>query len=438
MPTSRRDFIQTMGLGAVALPTGIAAAPAHVFAPAPAAAPPAATAETIAAHAARLDGVDPKTAARDEDFWYAVQQAYRQSPHFINLESGYYSPSPQEVMEAQIANIRAINETPSFYMRRKQEQDRVDVKRAFGAFAGADPSEFLICRNTTEALNTVIHGIRMEPGDEALMCDREYGSMLEAWSQRAARTGITLKIIQVPLVPASQDEIVRAYEEAIGPRTRVLLVSHMIYLTGQVLPVRAIADMAHARGIEVIVDAAHSFAHLDWKLPDLGADYLASSLHKWLGAPLGSGLLYVRKDKIAGLWPLLGDSRFASDDIAKLEHIGTHPRSTDLAIISAVRFHEAIGSKRKEERLRYLKNYWATKAAEIPGVTINTPLQDHMSCAIANVIVRGMTPGELVDRLWDDHRIFTVAVEQGARIAPNLWTRLEHLDALVDAIRSMA
>ena len=436
--TSRRDFIQTMGLGAVALPTGLASAPAHLFAPGPQNDEPVSTAVTIGALAARFDDVDPREAARDEDFWYVVQKAYRQSPHFINLESGYYSPSPIEVMEAQIANIRAINETPSFYMRRKQFQDQADVKKAFGEFAGADPSEFVICRNTTEALNTVIHGIEMAPGDEALMCDREYGSMLEAWNQRAARTGITLKIIQLPLVPESQDEIVRIYERAVTPKTKVLHVSHMIYLTGQVLPVRAIADMAHARGLEVIVDAAHSFAHLEWKLPDLGADYLGSSLHKWLGAPLGSGLLYVRRDKIARLWPLLGDSRFASDDIAKLEHIGTHPRSTDLAIISAVRFHEAIGSKRKEERLRYLKNYWASKAAEIPGVTINTPMQDEMSCAIANVIVRGMTPGELVDRLWDEHRIFTVAVEQGARIAPNLWTRLEHLDALVDAIRGMA
>ena len=424
MSHNRRAFLKKMGhstLGALALPA---------FSPA--------LCDEVRAHAALLDRRTPQDVARDEDFWYTVQKAYTQSPHFINLESGYYSPAPQEVLEAQLRNITMINETPSFYMRRRQEEDKAAVKQIVGDFAGVSPDEFVICRNTTEALNTVIHGLELEPGDEALMCDREYDSMLAAFRQRSRRHGLKLNIITLPLVPNSQDEIVRIYEAALTPKTKVLLVSHMIYLTGQVLPVRAICDMAHRRGIEVIVDAAHSFAHLDYKIPDLGADYLGTSLHKWLCAPLGSGLLYVRKEKIDRVWPLFGDDTYAADDIRKFEHIGTHPCSTDLTIVNAIRFQEAIGGKRKEERLRFLKTYWVEQVKDLPHITINTPLGADQSCALANVAVAGMTSAEVVDALWDRHRIFTVAVEQGARIAPNLWTRLAHLDALAEALKEMA
>jgi selenocysteine lyase/cysteine desulfurase len=212
----------------------------------------------------------------------------------------------------------------------------------------------------------------------------------------------------------------------------------MIFLTGQVLPVREISEMAHARGIEVIVDGAHSFAHLEYRIPDLGCDYFGTSLHKWLGAPLGTGLLYVKREHVAKVWPLFGDGHAQGDDIEKLHHIGTHPQSTDQSIVDAIRFHEAIGGPRKEARLRYLKNYWVEQVLDVPGVHINTPLGDDQSCAIANVLVDGMTPAELVDALWDRDRIFTVAVEQGARIAPNVFSRLSDLDLLAEAVRAAA
>ena len=380
----------------------------------------------------------PHDLADDEAYWEVIQRAYTQDAGFINLESGFFSPAADPVLEAQLRNIRRVNEIPSFHMRRLMAQDRADLKETFGRFAGVSPDEFTFVRNTTEALNVVLQGIPLERGEEVLYCSREYPSMQEALEQRALRYGTVNKVIELPWLPASQDEVVQAYADAVTPRTRYILISHMIYLTGQVLPVRAVADMAHARGIEVVVDAAHSFAHLDWKVPELGADYLGSSLHKWLGCPLGTGLLYVKKEHIAKVWPLFGDRNARGDDIEKLHHIGTHPQGTDQAIRDAVRFHEAIGGARKEARLRYLKNSWVGRVRDVPGIHINTPLGDEQSCAIANVLVDGMTPAALVDALWDRYRIFTVAVDQGARIAPNVFTRTGDLDLLVRALRELA
>ncbi len=399
----------------------------------------------FAAASLRQDDLDriggsrsPDKVADDEAYWEVVQRSYTQDAGFINLESGFFSPAADPVVEAQVDNLRRINRISSFYMRRLMAQDREELKTVFGRFAGVSPEEFTFVRNTTEALNVVLQGVPLEAGEEVLYCSREYPSMQEALEQRALRYGTVNRVIDVPWLPASQEEVVEAYSAAITPRTRYLLVSHMIYLTGQVLPVRAIADMAHARGVEVIVDAAHSFAHLDWNIPDLGADYLGSSLHKWLGCPLGTGLLYVRREHVSKVWPLFGDRNARGDDIEKLHHIGTHPQGTDQAIKDAIRFHEAIGGARKEARLRHLKNHWVAQVKDVPGIHINTPLGDEQSCAIANVLVDGLTPADLVDALWDRHRIFTVAVEQGARIAPNVFTRIGELDLFVGALRGLA
>jgi selenocysteine lyase/cysteine desulfurase len=384
------------------------------------------------------DNRDASVIARDETYWEVIRQAYTQDASFINIESGYFSPAADTVLDAQVDRMRMINRIPSFYMRRRMASERADLKRFIGRFVGVSPDEFVISRNTTEALNTILHGIPLAPGDEVLYNRREYPSMQEALEQRASRYGTVNRIIDIPWLPSSQNEIVEAYANALTPRTRYILVSHMIYLTGQILPVREICDMAHQRSVEVIVDGAHTMAHLDHTLPDLHCDYYGTSLHKWLGAPLGTGLMYIRREHIQKVWPLFGDKRAQSDDIAKFEHIGTHPQATDQTIMDAIRFHEAIGGARKEARLRFLKNYWVEKVRQTPGVVINTPLGDDQSCAIANVLVEGMTPKELVDNLWDRYRIFTVGVEQGARIAPNVFTRLSDLDLLVEGIQACA
>lgn len=394
---------------------------------------------SIEVAARRIDHLPPETAARDEDFWYQIQRAYRQSPHFINLENGYFSPQPLEVLEAQQANIRMINEIPSFYMRRRQFEEKEGVKVQLAALAGCSPEELVITRNTTESLDTVIAGIDFEAGDEAVMCDQDYGSMLEAFDQQARRRGLRNVLIDLPLHPRSDAEIVERYERAITPQTKIMLVTQLINITGQVLPVRQICDMAHRHGVEVIVDGAHAFAQLDFKIPDLHGDYYGASLHKWLCCPLGAGLLYIRRDKIAKVWPLFGDASYPAEDIRKFEHIGTHPVSTNLTIANALRFHELIGPARKEARLRYLKEYWTMQVKDLPGVTLNTPWERERSSAIANLAVEGMTPGALADYLYEEHRIFTVAINRravkGVRITPHLYTRLEDLDKLVAAVK---
>ena len=428
MLQSRRNFIRKAGNATLGLSALTIFDPLHAHG-----------VETAGKKIAHLNA---KEAAQDEDFWYQVQKAYRQSPHFINLESGYYSPEPLEVLESHFDNIKMINEQPSFYMRRRQMDDKKAIKEQLAEFAGVSAEEIVITRNTTEALDTIILGMDLKPGDEAVMTDQDYGSMLETFAMRAKRFGIVNKVITIPLHPKNDNEIIDAYEKAITKKTKVILVTHLINLTGQILPARAIAEMAHAKGIEVIVDAAHSFAQLDYKIPELDCDYYGASLHKWLCCPLGTGIMYMKKEKIAKTWPLFGDTGQPVDSIAKFEHIGTHPVSTNLTIASAIKFHNSIGSKRKEERLRYLKNYWVTQVKDLPKVIINTPFEDERSCALANFAIDGMQPNAVANYLYDKHKIFTVGINResvkGVRVTPHLYTTKAELDLLVKAIQELS
>ena len=386
-------------------------------------------------------GLPTDEAIRQEDFWAEIRRVFPVPADYINLENGYSSPQPAPTYAAFQQYEKTVNDGLSFYMRRRMTDDRVAVKKALAALAGVAPEEIAITRNTTESLGTVIHGLTYQPGDEAVMCDQDYGSMLQQFRQESRRHGVTCVEIQVPLVPKDDQEVVDTYARAITPRTKVLLVSHMINITGQILPVRKIADMAHAHGVAVIVDAAHSFAQVKFAVPDLDGDYLGASLHKWLCTPLGAGLLYVRKDRIATVWPLLGDTAAAPDDIAKLEHLGTQPVWTGLAIVDAIRFHTMVGAERKEARLRFLQQYWTDKARALPKVYLNTPMGDR-ACAIANVGITRLTPKALADTLFDKYRIYTVAIDtrpvKGVRVTPHLYTTTAELDALVRALAEIA
>lgn len=397
--------------------------------------------EVIAAQTRRLGKVSAEETARDEDFWAAIQMAFRQSSRFLNLENGYFSPQPNQVLEAQQAYTRRINETPAFYMRTQMEADREEARERLAAFAGCSPEEVAITRNTTEALDTVISGLDYQKGQEAIMSNQDYGSMVEAFHQQKRRHGLACKVIELPLQPRSDSEIVERYAQAITERTRILLVTHLINITGQVLPVKKICDMAREKGIEVMVDGAHSFAQLEFRIPELGCDYFGASLHKWLCCPLGAGLLYVRNDLIKHVWPLFGDVSKPADDIRKFEHYGTHPAATTIAISDAIRFHELIGSARKEARLKYLRDYWTSRVVDFSGVKLNTPLEPSRSSAIANLAIEGLTPSELASRLYDDYRIYTVAIDhpavKGVRVTPHLYTRLEDLDRFVEAVRDI-
>ena len=221
--------------------------------------------------------------------------------------------------------------------------------------------------------------------------------------------GMVNKLVSVPNHPKDDQEIVDLYASAITDKTRLLMVCHMINITGQILPVRKIADMAHARGVEVMVDGAHAYSHIDFQMKDLDCDYYGTSLHKWLSAPLGTGMLYVKKEKIDSIWPLFAERDLEANDMRRLNHIGTHPVHVDLGILNAIEYQNTIGLKRKEERLRYLQHYWTSQLRDVPKVVINTPAEQHRHAGIGNVGIEGIEPRDLADRLMEDYRIFTVA-----------------------------
>jgi selenocysteine lyase/cysteine desulfurase len=391
---------------------------------------------------AEVAGTPAEELAHDEAFWGRVRAKYKLKPDYINLENGYYCMQPQEVLEAFISKVREINTEASYYMRTRQSDDKLAVRTRLAGLAGCSPEELILTRNTTESLDTVIAGFDWKPGDEAVMADQDYGAMLDQFALQARRYGMVNRRVSLPLDPKSDAEIVDLYASAISPKTRLLMVGHMVNISGHILPVRKIADMAHSRNVQIMVDGAHAFAHLDFKIPELDCDYYGASLHKWLGSPLGAGILYVRKDRIEKLWPVFGDHGIADTDIKKLNHTGTHPVHTDLAIMDAINFHETIGIARKEARLRFLQNYWTKQVRGLPRIVLNTPSDPKRSCAIANVGVTGIPPRDLAKTLLDKYRIWTVGITtanvQGTRITPHLYTTTTELDAFVKALREIA
>ncbi len=380
--------------------------------------------------------------AENEAFWAAVRARFRLTSDYINLENGYYCFQPEDVLDEFIRNVRAINVEASHYMRTRMEGDRLRVRRMLAAFAGCVPEELIITRNTTESLDTVINGFDWKHNDEAVMANQDYDAMIDMFGLQARRHGIVNRFIDIPMNPASDNEIVQTYANALTPKTRLLMLSHMVNITGHILPVRAICDMAHARGVQVMVDGAHSFAHLNFRIPDLHCDYFGASLHKWLATPLGAGILYVRQDRITDLSPMYADDSVPRSDILKLNHTGTHPVHTDLTIERSIAFHEMLGSARKEARLRYLQQYWTRQVRGFGTSVMNTPADPARSCAIANVGVRGLAPDDLARILLDDYGVFTVAIDgagvHGVRVTPQVYTSTAELDVLVRALRSLA
>lgn len=394
-------------------------------------------------HAERaLAGKSLQEAVEDEDYWSVIQQGYTVDPNLINLNNGGVSPSPRIVQEAVERYNRITNEGPSYYMWRIIDQGREPLRQKLAALAGCDPEEIAINRNSTEALNTVIYGLDLKAGDEVIGTKQDYPNMIQAWKQRQQREGIVYKQISFDFPVEDDATIVKAFEQAITPKTKLLHLTHIINWVGQIQPVRKIADMAHARGIEVLVDGAHSFGLLDYNIPDLHADYFGTSLHKFLSAPIGSGLLWIRKEKIEKIWPLLCNDKPRGTDIRKFETLGTRSFPIEQGIGEAINFHNAIGKKRKEERIRYLKNYWAEKVKDIPRVKIHTSLKSAYSCAICGVSIDGLTPQQLDAELFNKYKIHTVGISweniQCVRVTPHVYTKLQDLDKLAGALEEIA
>jgi selenocysteine lyase/cysteine desulfurase len=380
----------------------------------------------------------PADCASDEEFWYYIQQAYTVSANIVNLNNGGVSPQPRVVQEAVERYNRLSNEAPSFYMWRTLDQGREPLRMKLAEIAGCSHDELAINRNSSEALETIIFGLRLKAGDEVVLTKQDYPNMINAWKQRAHREGIVLKWLNFDFPIEDKQLIINTFVNAFTPATKVVHLTHMINWNGQILPVREIAQAARQRGIEVLVDAAHTFAHLDYKITDLQCDYFGTSLHKWLCAPFGSGLLYMRKEKIKNLYPLLAAGDPESEDIRKFENLGTRSFAIEQAIGQAVNFHQMIGAERKQERLRFLKNYWTEKALQFPRVKIGTPRKPEFSCAIALLQVEGKTPAEVSEFLFNQYKIHTVGIDweniHGVRITPNVYTSLSDLDRLAKAI----
>ncbi|WP_428235329.1 aminotransferase class V-fold PLP-dependent enzyme [Gracilimonas sp.] len=377
--------------------------------------------------------------ARNEDFWAQVQQAFTVDRSLINLNNGGVSPSPAFVQEAMKKHLDFSNQAPVYNMWRILEPRREGVRQRLARNFGVDTEEIAITRNASESLQICQLGFDLNPGDEVLTTDQDYPRMINTFKQRERREGIKLNQISIP-VPAEDDaEIVRRFEEAITPNTKLILMCHIINLTGQILPVKKVVHMVRKKGIPVIVDGAHAYAHFEFDHADLDCDYYTTSLHKWLFAPHGTGMLYVRKDKIKDLWPLMAAAESQDEDIRKFEEIGTHPAANFLAIGEALTFHEGIGASRKEARLKYLNDLWIDELVDGDKVVLHTSRNPKYACGIATVEIKGMEPNELNSTLWSDYRIITTPINheqfRGIRVTPNVYTTREEIDRFVSAMK---
>ncbi|HEX6904816.1 MAG TPA: aminotransferase class V-fold PLP-dependent enzyme [Thermoanaerobaculia bacterium] len=379
----------------------------------------------------------------DERFWFEVQQAFTVDRSIVNLNNGGVSPSPAIVQEAMKRHLDYSNTAPPPYalwqiLEPQKEGTRKRLARAFGC----DPEEIAITRNASEGLQTCQFGFDLQRGDEVLTTTQDYPRMIATFEQRARREGIVLKQFSIPVPAEDDDEVVERFRQNITPKTKLILVSHVINLTGQILPVKRVVELGRERGIPVIVDGAHSFAHFDFTHADLGCDYYATSLHKWLFAPHGTGMLFVKRDKIRGLWPLMAAPASLDGDIRKYEEIGTHPSAQNLAIAEALTFHEGIGPKRKEERLRYLRDRWATRLLRNDRVRLHTSLKPGKSCGLATVEILDVDPVKIAEHLWSRYRILVTPIVhpefRGLRVTPSVYTTVQEIDRFAEVMEEIA
>ncbi len=381
--------------------------------------------------------------AADEDYWRDVQEAFALDRSMINLNNGNSCPSPVVVHEAYKRYLDYSNQTP-VYHRSLLEQNIETARRRLAAEFGCDVEEMAITRNASESLQIAQNGIDLEPGDEVITTEQDYPRMLTTWDQRARRDRVVVKRLGFP-VPTNGEDLYERFAQAIGRRTRVLHFCHITNLTGQLFPVRDICRMARRRGVATIVDGAHAFAHFPFTLADLECDYYGTSLHKWLLAPVGTGFLYVRRERVAKTWPLQAAPAKSDDDIRKFEEIGTSPAATKAAINEAMAFHRAVGAERKAARLRYLTLRWADRLRQDPRVRIHSSLEPGATWGLACVAIDGVDSVKLAAHLWARYRIVVVRVGiddplhpelsySGLRVTPNIYTQLEEVDTFSQAM----
>ncbi len=424
MVTSRRNFLKNIGLGVGSLGLfGFSSKSAQ-----------AALEEKIKS----VKDLSPYEVARDESFWFYVQQAFNIDRNIVNLNNGGVHPAPKIVMDAVHRYLDFSNGAPPYNMWRLLQPRKELIRKKLADTFGCSPEEIAITRNVTESLQIALLGLDLEPGDEVLTTTHDYPSMKKALFQRQDREGVVVKTFNFPYPPSNLKVLAELFEKNITSKTKLILVCHITNLTGQIFPIKEICQMARPRGIEVVIDGAHSFGHFVYKQKDLDCDIYGANLHKWMMAPIGTGFLYVKKEKIGKIWPLFPESSEMRDNIRKFENIGTHPEYLELAIGEALAFHHGIGGKKKEERLRYLRDHWAKKLEKLPGVKILTSYDPQQSCGIGTFTVENMDMVRLSQILFDKHKIYTISVQvpenvTGIRVTPSIYTTLRELDLFVEA-----
>lgn len=379
------------------------------------------------------------TPDNQSEFWFWVKQSFTTSPTILNLNNGGVSPQPKPVQDAFIRYNQISNEGPAYFMWRILDQGREPLRKKLAELPGCSPDEIAINRNTTEGMDTIIFGLKLKPGDEVVLAKQDYPNVINAWKYREARDQIKLVWVDLQLPSENLDYLVNAYTSKFTSKTKVVNLTHMINWNGQILPVKEIATEAKRKGIYVLIDGAHTFAHLNFKIPDLNCDFFATSLHKWLCAPFGTGMLYIRKELISEISPLFPNDNPSSTDIRKFESLGTRSFPAEMAIADAINFHNLIGSTRKETRLRALKNYWVENLSKFSQIEILTPMSDKFSCGLGIFAVKNKKPEEVADYLFNKHKIYTVAINweniHGVRVTPHLYINEDDLDRFVSAVK---
>src|SRR5438094_9964553 len=385
--------------------------------------------------------VAPEDLAGDEEYWKKIRAAYARDPKLINLNNGGVAPSPNSVLEAEIEAIRYSNQLPAYRMWHDLEPGIEEVRKKLARMWNADPECVAIARNASESLQIAQFGLDLQPGDEVLTTSQDYPRMITTWQQRERREKIVLKQLNFAVPVHHPADLVEMFERGITRRTRVIHVSQVVFMTGQIFPVKQICALARERGITSIVDGAHAFAHVPFQFSDLDCDFYGASLHKWLSAPIGTGVLYVRKDRIAKHWALMAAPESMDKDIRKFEEIGTHPAAMHNATLQALQFHEQIGDERKFARLRYLKQRWAERLGRLPGARMLVGLEPNQSGAFGTMQFDTMDSGKLGDELLSNHNILVTPIAgpgfNGLRVSPNVYTSVEEIDRFCSAVESI-
>ena len=422
MSDTRKKFLQQLGAGL--LMTGM---------------PAVASAEDIF-DSIDINDFDSEGAADDEKYWkHIANRYYIVSKDYINLENGYYGIQPKPVLQAFQKNILLANKEGARFARKIYPDTNTKIKNELAAFLQVSAEEIIITRNATEALNIAIQGYPFKEGDEVLLNQLDYFSMIEAFRLLEKRGRIKVSSFEMPLLPANEDEIVEQYRKMITDKTKVILLTHVSNINGLIVPVKKIAAMAKEKGIDTITDSAHALGQLPFSLPALGSDFVGMNLHKWIGNPIGAGVLYIKKERIKEMNVLFGDVNTGDDNITKLAHFGTTPFAVIMTIPDSLAFHKLMDVEKVSKRLHYLKSIWINELNEVSNVEIVTPPE--LSCAIASFRIKDKKASDVADLLFKQHTILTVGRALGKdgciRVTPAVYTSADDIRKFVSAVRAI-